>query len=112
MVSTIAQRGRRLGFLANLNIRGRQMTTDTKERVTALVQDQPIMQDPDKPAQAEQPVFVRIAVLADAVKDPRAIGQFVEADGRTHRVLRFDETSGDQVVWGWFCEAERLHYAG
>lgn len=112
---TIAQNMRIAGFKASLRVRGRCMTTDGGDVVTVLVQDAPMLQDPDKPAQQKQPVYVMIFALAGAVADPRAIESFTDNAGqdneRVFKVFRYDETSGDAVAWKWFCEAQREDFS-
>ena len=111
---TIAEQARTQGFKANLLIRGRAVTSDSldsrgvPETFTALVEDQPMLADPDKPAQAQTPVYTRISALTGVIADPRKPQRFTENQGgRFHKVLRYEETSGDRVKWSWFCEAQR-----
>lgn len=111
---TIVEQERMRGFQSNLYYRGRAVTADTlavngkPEAFTVMVQDQPEIADPDKPLQAQRPVFTRLAAMVGCVKDPRAMQRITEtASGRIHKVLRFEETSGDLVSWVWTCEAQR-----
>jgi hypothetical protein len=111
-VTTIAQNMRVAGFKANLRVRGRCMDADTGETVTVLVQDAPVLSDPDKPAQKKKPVYAQIFALAAAfggtIKDPRAVETFTQKDtGQVFTVFSYDETTGDAVTWKWFCEAQR-----
>jgi hypothetical protein len=123
--NTIVQAGRRRGFISSLMVRGRDVVTDTRlagsndpnqmEQLRVIPQDQPIAVDGDggKLLRQEKMVYVMIVGLAGSVKDPRTVGRFTECDsqgktnGRTYKVINFDEKVSDQVTWTWFCEAER-----
>lgn len=113
-MTTIAQAARIRGFKANLLIRGRRVTTDSLDEqnkpqvLTVLIKDEPTMADPDKPAQAKQPVYTTLTALAGSVTDPRAVQKFTEEDGRLYRVLRYEETVADLVTWKWYCESQRV----
>jgi hypothetical protein len=99
---TISEQARLAGFIANLAIRGRAMTTDTGETVKVLVQNAVPLPELDKPARTEKMVYAIITCLAGALKDPRAVGNFIEGTApntTTHNVLCYDETSGDRVTW-------------
>jgi hypothetical protein len=107
---TISELARVAGFNANLAVRGRMMTTDTDEMVKVLVQNAVPLPDANKPAQAKKPVYAIITCLAGALKDPRAVGNFIEGtapDTTTHNVLCYDETSGDRVTWRFEVETQR-----
>jgi hypothetical protein len=113
---TIAQNMRIAGIKASLRVRGRCMVADTGETATVLVQDAPMLQDPDKPAQKKKPVYAQIFALAASgggtIKDPRAVQTFKEkVTGQVFSVFTFDETTGDQVTWKWFCEAQREDFS-
>ena len=86
---------------------GRELVANTGERINCLVEDIPILPDPDQPAQAKVPVYVRLHAVATDVIDPRLINRFTDAGGRFFKVLKYEETS--QNVWEtcWMCEAQR-----
>ncbi|MEI8289576.1 MAG: hypothetical protein WCH99_08880 [Verrucomicrobiota bacterium] len=112
IASSAAQKARLAGFKANLRVRGRicAITStnedDNEQDVTLLIDDAPMMQDSDRPAQAENPVYVVVSSLAGALTDPRSVTAFVE-DGKSYRVLEYLETAGDRIAWKWKCEAQR-----
>lgn len=107
---TLSAKMRERGMRATLMVRGRSATTDTGEAVFMVVQDQPPLDDPDQPAQSKTAIYCAISIAAWAVADPRAVKLFTESEagGRAYRVLRYDESSADAVVWKFFCEAQRL----
>ena len=112
-----AQKARIAGFKASLRVRGRLATIgsanedDDKHQLTILVEDAPVMPDPDRPAQAENPVYATVACLAGSVENPREVSQFAEvATKKVHKVLGFIETSGDQIGWRWSVETQRDTY--
>lgn len=87
---------------------GRVLTTNTKERLVASVEDVPIWPDPDKPAQQQLPIATRITAAAGSVANPRAVTLFTEVESkRWHKVKSYMETAGDVVKWVWECEAQR-----
>lgn len=110
-----AQKARLAGFKANLRVRGRICSVnsnnedDNEQSITLLIDDAPMMQDPDRPAQAENPVYVGLTCLAGSLSDPRSVTAFVEGE-KTYKVLEFLETAGDRVAWKWKCEAQRDSY--
>ena len=89
------------------------MTTDLlddqgkAQTLTAIVEDQPQMQDPDKPAQAKVPTYTMLTAAEGSLTDPRAVTKFTEEDGRWHKVIEYREERADQITWKWFCEAQR-----
>lgn len=117
IVETAAQRARLAGFRANLRVRGRIATVasqneeDDGSEIALLVEDIPIMMDPDRPAQAQNPVYVIVASLAGSVDDPRSVTTFTEvATGKVRNVLEFLESDGDRIGWRWKCEAQREEF--
>ena len=112
MTLTESEKMRLTGFKANLRVRGRAFSTDSTESVLALVEDIPILADSDKPMQAKLPVYVNIACLAGALKDPRAIGTFTEVETtKVYTVIKYNETASDRVTWKFLCEAQREDHA-
>ena len=104
---TPVQAARAFGFQANLRARGRAMTTDQGDTLTAIVQDLQPLPDLEHTAQAKKTIYVQIHAAANAVANPRAVQTFTEAGGRNYAVIRYDETVADAVTWSWFCEAQR-----
>lgn len=106
---TPVERARLQGFNATLRIRGRAMSTDQQDALTAVVETQPILADIEHTAQAKQPVYVVIHALAGSVVNPRTITVFTETvSGRNYEILRYEENAADNVGWKWFCEAQRM----
>ena len=117
IASSAAQKARLAGFKANLRVRGRIASVaslnedDNEQEITTLIDDIPVMQDPDRPAQAENPVYVSVSCLARAIEDPRSVTTFTEtATAKSYKVLEFMETAGDRIGWKWKCEAQRDIY--
>jgi hypothetical protein len=105
--TTIAQQARIMGFKANLAIRGRWMTTDGKERVQVMVQDEPLLADPVELGRAKLPVYCTLHALAGSLKLPR-VKTFTEDGGRVFTVIEHKPTVADAVSLKWFCEAQRV----
>ena len=103
---TPVELGRVAGFNANLATRGRMMTTNTGETITVLVQNGAMLPDPNKPAQEELPVYAVITCLAGALANPREVTVFTEGN-QTHKVMSYNESSGDRVTWKFEVESQR-----
>jgi hypothetical protein len=112
---TITEQCRTKGFLANIAKRGRVMVTDTGETVAVLVENATAIPDENKPVQAKHPVYAVITCLAGALKNPRAVQEFIEGaapNTTTHNVLSYNETSGDRVTWKFEVESQRQTFDG
>jgi len=114
IAESAAQKARLAGAKASLRVRGRIVKLsssnedDDGEEITALIDDAPIMVDPDSTSKAQTPVYTTLACLASRFDDPRAVTLFTEvATGKAYTVLEFKETAGDRIWWKWFCEAQR-----
>ncbi len=112
-----AQKARLAGFKTNLRVRGRigtvasQNKDDDGAEITLLIDDIPQMQDNDRPAQAQTPVYVAVSCLAGAIEDPRSVTAFTEVNAaKVYTVLEFMESAGDRIGWKWRCEAHRDGY--
>ena len=117
IAQSAGQKARIAGFKASLRMRGRLAAIgsanedDDKHQLTILVEDTPVMSDPDRPAQAQNPVYATVACLAGSVENPREVGLFTEVKTqKVHKVLAFIETSGDQIGWKWTVESQRDIY--
>lgn len=117
IAQTAAQKARLAGFKASLRVRGRVATVgsenedDNEQQITLLVDDAAMIADPDRPAQAENPVYVVVACLAQSIEDPRSVTQFTEvATSKVRKVIEFLESDGDQISWKWRCESQRDKY--
>lgn len=114
IAESAAQKARLSGAKASLRVRGRIVKVasnnedDNDAELTALIDDMAMMSDPDRPAQAQNPVYTTIACLAGSVDDPRAVVSFVESKSeKAYAALEFLETAGDRIWWKWRCEAQR-----
>jgi len=95
-------------FAKTLQMRGRAVTTDQKDSLTAVIQDQPLLPDLEHTAQAKLPVYSVVHAMAGSVVNPRSVTMFTEtATGRFYDVLRYEESAADNLTWKWFCEAQR-----
>lgn len=119
ILETAAQKARSAGFKANLRVRGRlakvvsENEDDNEIQVTLLIEDAPMMTDPDRPAQAENPVYATVSCLCGSVEDPRSVTSFTEVNAaRDYKVLEFMEAAGDRISWKWKCEAQRERFQG
>lgn len=114
IAESAAQKARLAGFKTNLRVRGRigkitsENEDDNDEQITLLIDDSPMMQDPDRPAQAQTPVYTIVSCLVGSIEDPRSVTTFTEVNAaKDYRVLEFMETAGDRISWKWKCEAQR-----
>lgn len=90
-------------------ISGRDCVANTGEIFTAQVEDVPMLQEPNEIAQAKSPVYTRVHVLAGSVANPRSVTTVTErGTNRSHRVIKFEETSMNNWTWVWMCEAQRI----
>lgn len=117
LAETIAQKARLSGAKASLRVRGRDIKLssgnqkDDESELKALIDDAPQMMDPDRPAQARNPVYTFVSVLAQSLQDPTALTSVVEVNTeKTYKVLEFLETAGDRIWWKFRCEAQREVY--
>lgn len=112
VAQSAAQKARAAGFKQNLRVRGRVVTLvsdnedDNEHDITVLIDDIPMMADPDRVAMAMLPVYVSVSCLAGSVEDPRSVQAFSEG-GKDYKVIEFLETAGDRIAWKWKCEAQR-----
>jgi hypothetical protein len=105
---TAIEQALRQGFQALQIVAGVRMTADTGESCVGTIEDIQPLQDPEEAARSKLPIYAHIETDSDAVEHPQNIKTFTEdANGRTHRVLRYLPQAADRFTFKWLVETQR-----